>query len=305
MAKFSEKFEDGLMLVAEKVDDNKYLGAIKNAFTTFMPFIIVGSFATLFNTLLCSTTTGLAAFIPSLASLSPAFTAINFATLSIMALPIVFLIGVEMARKNKVPEYICAIACLAGYICVVPQTVSVVVEGATAAAAGLPGAAIGAQGLFIGMIVAILVSELFSALMKIEKIKIKMPASVPHAIAQSFNTLVPILITLVVTSVIGTVFHLMTGSYLNNWIYEVVQAPLEAVFQSPVKDNIVFHCIVFPAMLKAEGSYIPVAYTHLDVYKRQLLGRSPIMNSPVFSFAVSGAQLVPAKGRESKPLFSK
>ena len=88
MAKFSEKFEDGLMLVAEKVDDNKYLGAIKNAFTTFMPFIIVGSFATLFNTLLCSTTTGLAAFIPSLASLSPAFTAINFATLSIMALPI-------------------------------------------------------------------------------------------------------------------------------------------------------------------------------------------------------------------------
>ena len=90
---------------------------------------------------------GLAAFIPSLASLSPAFTAINFATLSIMALPIVFLIGVEMARKNKVPEYICAIACLAGYICVVPQTVSVVVEGATAAAAGLPGAAIGAQGL--------------------------------------------------------------------------------------------------------------------------------------------------------------
>ncbi len=234
MAKFTEKFEDGLMIVAEKVDDNKYLGAIKNAFTTFMPFIIVGSFATLFNTLLCSATTGLAAFIPALASLSPAFTAINFATLSIMALPIVFLIGVEMARKNKVPEYICAIACLAGYICVVPQTVSVVVEGATAAAAGLPGAAIGAQGLFIGMIVAILVSELFSALMKIEKIKIKMPASVPHAIAQSFNTLVPILITLVVTSVIGTVFHLMTGSYLNNWIYEVVQAPLEAVFQSPV-----------------------------------------------------------------------
>lgn len=101
MAKFTEKFEDGLMLVAEKVDDNKYLGAIKNAFTTFMPFIIVGSFATLFNTLLCSATTGLAAFIPALASLSPAFTAINFATLSIMALPIVFLIGVEMARKNK------------------------------------------------------------------------------------------------------------------------------------------------------------------------------------------------------------
>lgn len=45
---FSEKFQDGLMIIAEKVDDNQYLAAIKNAFTAFMPFIIVGSFATLF-----------------------------------------------------------------------------------------------------------------------------------------------------------------------------------------------------------------------------------------------------------------
>lgn len=234
MAKFSEKLEDGLMIVAEKVDDNKYLAAIKNAFTTFMPFIIVGSFASLFNTLLCSTSTGLAAFIPQLAQLSPAFTAINFATLSVMALPITFLIGVELARRNKVPEYINAIVCLVAYICVIPQTVSVVVEGLQGVAAGLPGAAIGAQGLFVGMIVAVLISELFSALMKIDKIKIKMPPSVPAAIAQSFNTLIPILISLIVASVAGTLFHIATGSYLNDWIYAALQAPLEIIFQSPV-----------------------------------------------------------------------
>ena len=46
MAGFSDKFQDGLMVVAEKVDDNKYLSSIKNAFTVFMPFVIVGSFGT-------------------------------------------------------------------------------------------------------------------------------------------------------------------------------------------------------------------------------------------------------------------
>ena len=68
---FSEKFEDALLLVAEKVDGNQYLTAIKNAFTAYMPFIIVGSFATLFNTLICSTSIGLAALIPAAASLKP------------------------------------------------------------------------------------------------------------------------------------------------------------------------------------------------------------------------------------------
>ena len=97
---FSEKFEDALLLVAEKVDGNQYLTAIKNAFTAYMPFIIVGSFATLFNTLICSTSIGLAALIPAAASLKPAFTAINFATMSFMTIPIVFLIAMNLAKTT-------------------------------------------------------------------------------------------------------------------------------------------------------------------------------------------------------------
>ena len=46
-----------------------------------------------------------------------------------------------------------------------------------------------------------------------------MPPSVPAAISQSFNTLIPILITLTVTAVGGILFYLATGSYLNEWVY--------------------------------------------------------------------------------------
>ena len=82
MSKFSDKFIDGMSLVAEKVDENRFLGAIKDSFTIYMPFVIVGSFMNLFNTILCSTTTGLAKWIPALEALKPIFAAANFATLS-------------------------------------------------------------------------------------------------------------------------------------------------------------------------------------------------------------------------------
>ena len=74
MSKFSDKFIDGMSLVAEKVDENKFLGAIKDSFTIYMPFVIVGSFMSLFNTILCSTTTGLAKWVPALEALKPIFT---------------------------------------------------------------------------------------------------------------------------------------------------------------------------------------------------------------------------------------
>ena len=123
MSKFSDKFVDGMSLVAEKVDENKFLGAIKDSFTIYMPFVIVGSFMNLFNTILCSTTTGLAKWVPALEALKPIFTAVNFATLSCMTLPIVFLIGLKLGKKNNVPEHISAIMALASYLTICPQIV--------------------------------------------------------------------------------------------------------------------------------------------------------------------------------------
>lgn len=233
MSKLLNRFEDVLLNIAESVDDNKYLSSIKNAFTIFMPFVIVGSFATLFNTFLTSPTTGLAKWIPALEKIKPAFTAVNFATMSFMTIPIIFLIAMKLAKYNKVPEYITGVIAVAAYIAVIPEVVTVVIDKATGTAAGIPGSALGAQGLFTGMILAILVTELFSMLTKIKAIKIKMPPSVPTAISDSFNALIPIMITLIITALIGNLFLMLTGSYLNDFFYKILQAPLEAIFQSP------------------------------------------------------------------------
>jgi PTS system cellobiose-specific IIC component len=229
---FFDKAEDGLMAAAEVIDGNKYLNSIKNAFTDFVPFIVVGSFGTLLNSIIASSTTGLAKWIPWLANLKPAFNAMSFATISCMTIPIVFLIAMHLAKLYDMPMFITGVLCVASYFTVVPSTVTVIIGQQSGTATGLGGGALGAQGLFIGMIVAVAVTEYLHLLMKVEKIKIKMPASVPKGIAVSFNILVPIFIVLITTAVFGNAFHLISGYYLNDFIYGVVQAPLESIVQT-------------------------------------------------------------------------
>jgi PTS system cellobiose-specific IIC component len=239
MAKFMDKFTDILSTVAEAVDGNKYLSVLKSTFSIYLPFIMIGSFATLFKTILCSPTAGLAKWIPQMAVLDPAFAAINFATMSTMTLIIVFIMGMLLGKKNKVPEYISGILALCSYITVVPNSITQFVDKAKAIIAVappvpcLPLGAINAQGLFVGMILTVFVVELFTKLCTVKQLKITMPASVPTQIATSFNTLIPILIVLVVFSSLGCIFTNMTGSFINEWIYKIVQAPLEVIFQSP------------------------------------------------------------------------
>lgn len=227
----SQKFEDAILIIAEKVDDNKYLASIKNAFTTFLPFVIVGSLGSLLNNLIASPTSGLAQWIPSLAALGPAFSLLNYCTMSFMTVPIIFLVATNLARRDKVPEHIAGIVCIAAYISMVPNVIPGP-DGTTVS--GLVTGILGAQGLFIGMISAVVYSQLFSKLTKIDRIKIKMPDSVPPAIATSFNVLLPILITLLCSSIFGIAFKSLTGTYVNDFIYTFLQTPLEAMFQSPV-----------------------------------------------------------------------
>lgn len=229
---FSNKMEDCLMDVADFVDNNIYLSSIKGAFTDYVPFIIVGSFGSLLSALISNQNTGLAKWIPALANLAPAFSAMSFAAVSCMTIPVIFLIALHLARAKKMPEFLTAILCVISYFTMVPNVVTVVIEEATGSASGLGGGVVGAQGLFVGMLTAVVITNLFHKLTSIEKLKIKMPPSVPHGIAVSFNILIPVFIIIIVTSVFGELFHLGTGSYINEFIYNVVQAPLSAIVQT-------------------------------------------------------------------------
>ena len=94
----------------------------------FVPFIIVGSFGSMLNTLV-SGANGLAQWVPWLSNLSPAFTAINFVTISCMSLPIAFLIGIKLAQREELPQLESGLIGLLAYLAVCPNTISIAVEG--------------------------------------------------------------------------------------------------------------------------------------------------------------------------------
>lgn len=229
---FKDKMEDRLMDIADFVDNNIYLSSIKNAFTDYVPFIIVGSFGTLLGSVISNERTGLAQWIPALKNLAPAFSAMSFAAVSCMTIPVIFLIALHLARAKKMPEFLTAILCVIAYFSMVPNVVTVVIEEASGTASGLGGGVLGAQGLFIGMLTAVLITNLFQKLTSIEKLKIKMPDSVPQGIAVSFNILIPVFVIITCTSIFGELFHLATGSYINEFIYNIIQAPLSAIVQT-------------------------------------------------------------------------
>lgn len=225
-----DKLQNVLLSISSKVETNKYLGSIKEAFTMFVPFIIVGSFGSMLN-ILVSGANGLAQWVPWLSNLSPAFTAINFLTISCMSLPIAFLIGYKLAEKENLPQLESGLIGLLSYLAVCPNTISTVVEGLKnpVVVNGLGAGVIGAQGLFVSMIMSMVAVKFFGLLTNIDAIKIKMPDSVPTGIARSFNILIPIFIIITAFSVGGCLFNTFTGNYLNVWIYNIIQLPLQAL----------------------------------------------------------------------------
>ena len=225
-----DKLQNVLLSISSKVETNKYLGSIKEAFTMFVPFIIVGSFGSMLN-ILVSGANGLAQWVPWLSNLSPAFTAINFVTISCMSLPIAFLIGYKLAEKENLPQLESGLIGLLSYLAVCPNTISTVVEGLKdpVVVNGLGAGVIGAQGLFVSMIMSMVAVKFFGLLTNIDAIKIKMPDSVPTGIARSFNILIPSFIIIPAFSVGGCLFNTFTGNYLNVWIYNIIQLPLQAL----------------------------------------------------------------------------
>lgn len=99
-----DKLIDSLGSFATKFNSYRYIMAIKSAFITLMPVIIVGAFSVLISNMVLDPKNGLASFqaLSFLAALKPITSAINYATLNFLNIGAVFLIGIELGRINGI-----------------------------------------------------------------------------------------------------------------------------------------------------------------------------------------------------------
>ncbi len=235
---FSEAATEKLLMIADKISNQKHMSAIKNAFSTLMPVIITGAFCTLISNVVCSTTTnGISlAKVPGMAwleFLQPIFTSANYATLNFFTIGAVVLIGLELGKTNKMKGYAPAFIALCSYVACCPSFINFTLENKeviqVADVFGKDYTA--AKGLFLGMVIAMLSVELFSWVVKSGKMKISMPDSVPPNVSNSFNVLFPAMFTIIAFSAINFGITQVTGMTLYDIIYTMLQKPLEAVMQ--------------------------------------------------------------------------
>ena len=231
-----EKFMNVMLVIAAKISNNRIMSCIKDAFTDLMPIIIAGSFCTLFSNVICNTTPGYVSLanVPGMAwlgALKPLFDNANYGTMNMMAISIVILLSMKVAESYGNHDRAVVIVGLASYISLVTTTAQAnASNGETITIANvLARQYTNAQGLFVGMIVAIAAAMLYVKLVQSGKLQINMPDSVPPNVARSFAVLFPAALTVLGISAFGVLFLAITKMTLFDAITTFIQTPLKNI----------------------------------------------------------------------------
>lgn len=220
MDEFLNKLEKRLLPIAEKLNNQPYLAALRDGFIAIMPLMLIGAFALMINNVflnygegsLFQTLFGFEA-IPN-DSLPPfvqwlqeiCVIAAN-ATLSIAALVVTFTISYSFTeRKGYKPleAGVIAVAALFASFVIVDGTYDVNFFSAA--------------NIITGIVLALMTGEIYCYLLK-KDIRVKMPEGVPPAVESSFSALIPAATIVVFTAILHTaVLGLSDWMFSQGWL---------------------------------------------------------------------------------------
>lgn len=218
MNKFMEVLENFLLPIADKLNNNRYLTALRDGFMVALPLIIFGSiFVVIANFPFLDRMISEDAFAAYQNALGPA----SAATLSIMGLFVIVGIGYKLTEHYGLEAIYGGVVAIAAFLIMTPQVLDDV-------SGVIPTSILGAEGLFLGIFTAFISAELYRYFVQ-KNWTIKMPAGVPDAVSRSFSALIPIALTLSVFLIVRIAFSYTPFDTVQNFIYTVIQEPLTAL----------------------------------------------------------------------------
>lgn len=232
MNKFEEKMEKILVPIAEVIGAQRHICAVKDAFIFSFPLTMAGSLMLLLNFVFLSPDGFMAKLFhlneifPNLADYQVVFSPVIKGSTNILAILIVFLIARNLAKDLGCDDILTGLTAISVFFIIYPDYTKV--DGVN----NLTTTYLGAQGLFVAIIVGIVVGELMAKLSKSEKLEIKMPEQVPPAVARSFKSLLPIMIITILCSIVNYIILQFVPGGIHLLVYEVLQKPLTAVGQN-------------------------------------------------------------------------
>ena len=232
MDKFQSAIERLLVPLSTKLNAQRHICAVRDAFILSFPLTMAGSLMVLLNNVFLSADGFMFKILqfdklfPGIVKFQAVFAPVVKGSADIFSILIVFLIARNLAKLMEGDDLLTGLTAISVYFIIYPDYFDN--EGVNY----LTNQYMGAQGLFVAILVGLLVGELMSRLAKSDKLEIKMPEQVPPAVARSFKVLIPIIITTIFFSVLNYFVKMAAPGGLHELIYNIIQTPLTRMSQS-------------------------------------------------------------------------
>ena len=221
MNSFMRWMEEKFVPVAGRIGSQRHLAAIRDGFIGIMPIVLAGSFAVLLNNTLGN-------WIPALGQiLGPINGNVWWGTLVILGLLVTFSVGYNLAKSYGEDGLSAGLVSVASFIITLPQA------HGDAGWGYIHWGYLDARGIFTGLIVAVIATEIFVKLTK-KGLIIKMPDTVPPAVGKAFASVLP---GFIVTFAFGALTFIISTAGLGSLydlVFNLIQKPLMGITQGVV-----------------------------------------------------------------------
>ncbi|MDR0899039.1 MAG: PTS transporter subunit EIIC [Lactobacillaceae bacterium] len=240
-----KKLEKWLVPFGSKLAGNSILSAIRDGIAVVIPLVMAGSIALIIkNFPITSWTNWLA---KDGLGFSNFLLQLYYGSFALMALVAVFGIAYAYAKRKNVDPLAAGIISLASYVITLPFSTTIATTAiksqstnakgvtnivASATGQGIDFTLLGSQGLFGAILVGLISAVIFTWFVT-HKITIKMPETVPPAVANSFTALIPGVVILLFWDLIQAGLAATPMHSLNNMMTVILGQPL-TVFGSSI-----------------------------------------------------------------------
>ena len=235
-----QAFLDKFAAVSAKVGNQVHLRSLRDAFATITPLYILAGIAVLVNNVIFP-------LFPfddaTLANVQTWGSAITLGTLNVSALILAGLIGYSLANNKRFDNPLaCVVVGISSFVIMMPQSITaslastseLLTDDVTSAAVtgALSTTNTGTNGLFGAIIIGLLAVTLFIKISGVEQLKVKLGEGVPPAVSNSFNVMIPMLLTLSVFAVVAALLAVCAGTDLLTIISTFIATPLKSIMNA-------------------------------------------------------------------------
>lgn len=255
---------DKVLRFADKVSNNHYLNAISNGLMATLPVNIIGSVALLLAVLPVEFWQNFTEGI----GLTPYLMLGYQLTVGVISIYASFLMGYRLATNLNQSAIPAGILSMFVFLMLTPMlTIGDVTT--------LDISKLGAQGLFTAMISSLLFTRFYCFLLE-RKLVIKMPDGVPGSVKDTFNSLIPVILTGFTAIIMSLLFGFTSYGSFSDFVYSFIATPLEGL-SSNVGSLLV---IVFMQMLlwffgihgsMVVGGFVTALYLPMDIVNMDAL----------------------------------